>query len=317
MGKPTIEIWPEFPGLVKLFDSIRASGQGVYQCKEYYEQQRDGYKEETYFNNTFSPIHKLDGTVWGIMGMSTEVTQQVLNDRRLKTLGNLSLQTAGAESLESACHIIMKTLQNNKDIPYSLIYLAENHNDPKNTGSKSLIARLVATTFDEVCKEEFIHGKLKRYIPDYFPETHETIDLTNITDKFYETYIVATSTYSFLKCDCWPIHLVMKKKKNIQVLLNDDSQAILLPTKLTFCNDRNLSAILICGINPLRKLDDQYMEFYKLVLSCVNKALMRGMSIEEEKRQSKLLADLNHQKDMFFQTISHELKSIKFINILL
>ncbi|CAG8745774.1 2266_t:CDS:2, partial [Dentiscutata heterogama] len=61
MGKPIIEIWPEFPELVKIFDS---------------------------------PIYKLDGTVWGIMGISTEVTQKVLNDRRLKILGNLSLQTA-------------------------------------------------------------------------------------------------------------------------------------------------------------------------------------------------------------------------------
>ncbi|CAG8604482.1 2368_t:CDS:2, partial [Dentiscutata heterogama] len=173
LGKPAIEVWPELHTLIPKLNNVRASGKGLQGYDYYLEQQRDGYKEETYVNCSFSPIYKLDGTVWGVINIIPEVTEKVLNNQRLITLGNLSLKTAGAEYLESACNIIMKTLQNNKDIPYSLIYLVENH-DPKKAGSKSLIARLVATTFDEVCKEEFIHGKLKRYIPDYFPETHET-----------------------------------------------------------------------------------------------------------------------------------------------
>ncbi|RIB30314.1 hypothetical protein C2G38_2152904 [Gigaspora rosea] len=237
-----------------------------------------------------------------------ESTQKVLNERRLKTLNKLSCQTADAESLESACQITMKALQNNQDIPYALIYLIENNKDPK-TGFNSPIARLVATTFDEVCKDELIHKKLKRHIPDYFPETHEMIELSKISDQNYIDVKCATSTYSFLRCDCWPINLVMKEEKLIHVLLKDNSQAILLPIKLTFCNERNLSAVLICGINPLRKLDDKYMEFYKSVLNYVSRILIRGMSIEEEKRRAKILADLNHQKDMFFQSISHELKT--------
>ncbi|RIB06679.1 hypothetical protein C2G38_2115544, partial [Gigaspora rosea] len=202
----------------------------------------------------------------------------------------------------------MKELQNNQDIPYALIYLIENNKDP-NTSFNSLVARLIATTFDEVCKEELIHEKLKRHIPDYFPETHEIIDLSKISDQDYMEVNYSTSTYSFLRCDCWPINLVMKEEKSIQVLLKDNSQAILQRIKLTFCNERNLSAVLICGINLLRKLDDKYMEFYKSVLNYVNRILMCGISIEEEKRHAKILADLNHQKDMFFQSISHELKT--------
>ena len=170
----------------------------------------------------------------------------------------------------------MKALQNNQDIPYALIYLVENDKDLK-TGFNSLVARLVATTFDEVCKEEFIHEKLKRHIPDYFPKTHEIIDLIKTSDQDCDTYIevkYATSTYSFLRCDCWPINLVMKEEKSIQVLLKDNSQAILLPIKLTFCNNRNLSAVLICGINLLRKLDEEYMEFYKVRIYKIFKYLI-------------------------------------------
>ncbi|KAF0438406.1 protein-histidine kinase [Gigaspora margarita] len=307
-----IEIWAdELPNLITDLNSIRESGKGICGHDLYIEAFRDDYKEEMYSDFSLNPIYKLDGTVWGVMSITTDSTQKVLNKRRLKTLNKLSCQTADAESLEHACHIIMKALQNNQDIPYALIYLVEKNKNSK-ADFNSLVARLVATTFDEVCKEEFIHEKLKRHIPDFFPNTHEIIDLTKISDQDYNSYIevkYSTSTYSFLRCDCWPINLVIKEEKPIQVLLKDNSQAILLPIKLTFCNNRNLSAVLICGINILRKLDDEYMEFYKSVLNYVNRILIRGMSIEEEKRRAKMLADLNHQKDMFFQGISHELKT--------
>ncbi|RIB29812.1 hypothetical protein C2G38_2154285 [Gigaspora rosea] len=308
--KPAIEIWYDMPELITKLDRVRESGKGVYYHDFYKKSSRDGYKEEMYIDYSHNPIYKLDGTVWGVICIMTESTQKVLNKRRLKTLDKLACQTADAKSLESACQIIMKALHNNQDIPYALIYLIENIKDPK-TGFNSLVARLVATTFDEVCKEELVNEKLKRHIPDYLPETHEMIDLTKVSYQDHDTYTekYATSTYLFLRCDCWPINLVMKEENPIQVLLKDNSQAILLPIKLTSCNERNLSAVLICGINLLRKLDDKYMEFYKSVLNYVDRILIRGMSIEEEKRQAKILADLNHQKDMFFQSISHELKT--------
>lgn len=87
---------------------------------------------------------------------------------------------------------------NSADIPYSLIYLIEH-------SSKSQIARLITTTFDD-------NNKKGRHIPDYFPETHERIDLAKDADKSYETYMDLkrmTATYSFLKCKSWPIHLAL------------------------------------------------------------------------------------------------------------
>ncbi|RIB11766.1 hypothetical protein C2G38_2202573 [Gigaspora rosea] len=293
--QPAIEIFKP-SDLVTQLNRVRESGKGIYFHDRYMEVFRDCYKEEVYLDYSITPIYKSDSTAWGVMSITFDTTQRVLNKRRLKTLEKLSCQTSDAESLESACQIIMKALQNNQEIPYALIYLVENNNKDSKTGFNSLVARLIATTFDEVCNEEFINEKLKRHIPDYFPNTHEIIDLAKISDQDYDTYIdvkYATSTYSFLRCDCWPINLVIKEEKPIQVLLKDNSQAILLPIKLTFCNNRNLSAVLICGINLLRKLDEEYMEFIK----------------RRKKRRAKILADLNHQKDMFFQSISHELKT--------
>src|SRR5690242_13076759 len=47
----------------------------------------------------------------------------------------------------------------------------------------------------------------------------------------------------------------------------------------------------------------------------MNTFLLHAKTIEEEKKRSKALADLNRQKVLFFQGISNELKSIDLLYI--
>ncbi|RIB20860.1 hypothetical protein C2G38_2302343 [Gigaspora rosea] len=58
----------------------------IFRNDDYYEMYRDGYTEETYFECTYSPVFKLDGTVWAIFMIAQETTQKVFNSRRLKIL---------------------------------------------------------------------------------------------------------------------------------------------------------------------------------------------------------------------------------------
>ncbi|RIB04242.1 hypothetical protein C2G38_2254476 [Gigaspora rosea] len=282
---------------------VRTTGKPIFEKEQYVESLRNGYKEEMYFDYTFSPIFKSDGSIYGIFNIAQEITHKTLNARRLKALSEFGNQTSEIKSLDSACKIITKVLRNNNaDIPYALIYFVEHKS---NAGSESLIARLAATTFDE-------DGEKERHFPDYFPETQEIIDLSKETDKNYETYIElnrGATTYSFLKCESWPIHLLIKKGGHIKVLLKDESQAVLLLTKSSLGGDQDLSVVSICGVNRLRALDEQYMEFLQLATNQMNTLLLHGNSIEEEKKRSKILADLNYQKIMFFQGITHELKT--------
>ena len=62
---------------------------------------------------------------------------------------------------------------------------------------------------------------------------------------------------------------LIKKGHHVKVILKDDSQAVLLLTKIPLGGDQTLSAVLICGINRLRALDEQYMEFLQ-VCECFN-----------------------------------------------
>ncbi|RIB02857.1 hypothetical protein C2G38_2226662 [Gigaspora rosea] len=284
------------------FNSVISTGKGLYFNDRPIILQRDGYDEEVYFNNTFSPIFKSDGTIYAIWCLAQETTQNVLNTRRLKLLGEFGHLTSNIESLESAFQIITKALRNNKDIPYTLIYSAKHK---LNTSYESLIAHLISSTFDSDDEE-------KINIPDYLPESHETINLAKDANKSYDTYIEIKrkdATHSFLKCDSWPIYLVIKEGRNVKVLLDDESQAVLFPIKISLDKDHVLLIVLIYGINRFRALDNQYLEFFNLVTNQINVLFQHGKSVEDEKNQTKILADMNHQKIMFFQGISHEIKT--------
>ncbi|KAF0402743.1 protein-histidine kinase [Gigaspora margarita] len=304
IGKPAKKVWHEiYSYFQERFESVKATGKGMFKNDELLELFRDGYAEEAYFNYTLSPIFESDGTFLGIFNPAQETTQKVLNARRLKILGESGSQISKVNSLESACSIMKNILNDNHtDIPYALIYFIEhklNHD-----GSESSIARLITTTFDE-------DGKKERHFPDYFPETHEIINLTNYVDQSYDKYINlrrASTSYSFLKCDSWPLNLVIKNGNHIKVILKNDSQAVLFLTKISLGGEKVLPVVLICGVNRRRALDDQYLEFLQLVTNQLNTYLLHGKKIEEEKLRSKLLADLNYQKVMFFQGISHELQ---------
>ncbi|CAG8595465.1 9069_t:CDS:2, partial [Dentiscutata heterogama] len=49
---------------IKASSRVRESGEGIYGHDFYLETYRDDYKKEIYINYAFSPIRKLDGTVW-------------------------------------------------------------------------------------------------------------------------------------------------------------------------------------------------------------------------------------------------------------
>ncbi|KAF0555784.1 protein-histidine kinase [Gigaspora margarita] len=257
LGRSVKEVLPEkYETHMNLaFNRVITTGKGLYFSGHPTVMQRDGYKEEVYCNHTFSPIFKSDGTICALWCIAKEITQQFLNTRRLKLLREFGHLTTKIKSLESACHTITKALRNNKDIPYTLIYFVKHK---LNTSSKSLIAHLMATTFDD---------KEKRNIPEYLPESHETIDLAKDANKSYDTFIElkrSAATHSFLKCDSWPICLVFKERRSLKVLLNDESQAILFPIKIPLDKDHVLSVVLIYAsetskIQGLDKGADDYL----------------------------------------------------------
>ncbi|KAF0507779.1 PAS domain S-box protein [Gigaspora margarita] len=201
IGKQSKEIFPEaYEIFTSGYENVRITGKGTFKTDQLLELQRDGYAEEAYFSYSYNPIFKSDNSVCAIFILAQETTQNVLNTRRLKTLDELSRRISEAKSLENTCNVITKVLSdNNADIPYALIYFIEHK---LNTAFESLIARLIATTFDYDDEKGWL-------FPDYIPESPKIIDLAKDVNKCYNT----NPELNFLECDSWPIHSLMKKAK--------------------------------------------------------------------------------------------------------
>src|SRR3954468_8910479 len=80
--------------------------------------ERKGFAEECYFTFSYSPIRDESGNVGGVFTAVTETTQQVLSERRLRTLRDLGALSARAQSEVEASRELVQILALNKaDVP--------------------------------------------------------------------------------------------------------------------------------------------------------------------------------------------------------
>lgn len=84
--------------------------------------ERSGYMEETYFTGNFNPLRLEDGTVGGFYNALTEVTRQILADRRMEMLNLISAPAAKYSYQTITSHILSSFRTNSRDVPLALLY---------------------------------------------------------------------------------------------------------------------------------------------------------------------------------------------------
>ncbi|KAG9302577.1 hypothetical protein G9A89_007281 [Geosiphon pyriformis] len=345
MGRPAQEVWQdEWQQFGPMFEGVSLTGKGIFWNDMIIYLPRAGYNEECHFSFTYSPVFPDDKELAGFISVGYETTQKVLSVRRLKTLGELGNRTPVAKSVEGSCHLVTNVLRaHTADIPYALIYLIEkNQTDEKNQGYK---VRLTATTFDEnllaqsnedgVEDIKFVLGDSKRTLPDYLLNTPDILDVTDAMEDSLKVNSESKTSHTAQKLSrpesstvkdnilspnldnfpfssnltTWPIEKVIRTNHHVGITFADEFQAVLFPVSISFAGKNIMTAVLICGLNRHRMFDQDYLRFCQLVVRHMSLSLTNGKSREEERNQAKILADLNRQKIMFFQNISHELKT--------
>ncbi|WP_125777003.1 PP2C family protein-serine/threonine phosphatase [Antribacter gilvus] len=91
MGAPASVVWAEiWAEISPLFDEVLSTGHPTWIEDMVLYMRRSGYREETAFTFSYSALKDEDGTVRGVLDIATETTGQVVDRRRLTTLGDLS-----------------------------------------------------------------------------------------------------------------------------------------------------------------------------------------------------------------------------------
>ena len=280
LGQPAYPWWAEiWDVLTPMFERVLA-GEGTWYENQLILPNRNGYIEETYFTFSHSPIRDESGCVVGIFQAVTETTERVLDERRLRTLHDLGINTATAQVTQEACRIATETLsQNAADIPFALLYLLdESRRQAHLAGTAGLEPDTPASprVIDLSAEDKPGSWPLARVA-----RTGQTAQVDNLAAQF-----------GALPGGPWP------ESPFVALVLPVAQPGVTLPTGL-----------LVVGISPRRALNDTYRRFLSLVAGQIATAVANTRALEMERKRAEALAELDRAKSQFLANMSHELRT--------
>ena len=279
MGQDFRECWASaFPVLGAAYASAW-SGKSAYLENMRMFLDRYGFLEETWFTFSFSPVTDESGNVGGVFHPVTEMTSQMLAERRSKTMRELASGAAKARTSDDAFSLCSRVLAEAElDLPFFLLYVVD---------AVSRLATLVGRTG----------------LPAGSPHSPGGVDTRSLEDSPWGIANVARTG-------------VASQVDDVRARLADQAvgpypeqpkTALILPL---FLPGSDLpAAVIVLGLSPRLILDEPYRGFCELVLSGVSTALAGARAYEEERSKVDALAQLDRAKMVFFSNVSHEFRT--------
>jgi signal transduction histidine kinase len=127
LGSTFRECWPEaYDSIIPWMQRVLQNGETVEVNRTLVPLTRYGFTEESYFTFSFSPLRDDAGKIAGILQLVTEVTGELLAERRATALRELSHQTAAARTSTDALRLAAAVLgKYAADFPFCLFYLVD------------------------------------------------------------------------------------------------------------------------------------------------------------------------------------------------
>jgi signal transduction histidine kinase len=253
LGRAAREVWPEiWEAINPLFESVRATGQATWREDELLPMQRFGYTEECFFDYSFNPITGKSGEVEGILNVVQETTFRVLSERRTRLLQELASCSGAAKSERRAGELALAAMAKGpEDIPFALLYVK----GPDGTGM-----RLTGAT--GLTQENLARMSAGDWPFEEARCTGKPVVVADVEARFGTVH-----------AGRWPEPV---------------TQALLLPVAAS--GQDALAAMLVTGVSPRRKLDEDYRRFFELAASHVA-SMLASASYEEERKRAEARAE--------------------------
>lgn len=236
--------------------------------------ERSGYREESYFSLSYSAVDDDRGEIAGMLCVCSEVTEQVLGERRLELLRDLGIHAGETESVSSSCRSIASVLGNHPlDVPFALVYLPDSSRQALVLASSS---RRTAGPPPLPLRVE-----LEQASPQVQPL------LRALAGETLEFELEASEPP--LPGGPWS----EATRHALAIPLRDSQHAPAF-------------GVLVAGRSPNRALDENYASFYELLGSQVSLALRNARAYEDERKRAEALQELDRAKTAFFSHLEME-----------
>ena len=280
IGQRGQDCWVEIWHVIEpMLESVLTQRKATWSDNQLLLLNRNGYLEESYFTFSYSPILDEMGGVGGIFTAVTETTEQVLSERRLRTLHGLAAKTSETATIKAACEASAAVLSENPDdIPFALLYLL----DPSNQRA-TLTTAVGLKAGTTLSPRQVDYGVTEDDLSDCFRQALQTGHpqmLCNLSNQID-----------------WSQQSVALIPEN----------ALVIP--IARSGQEQLADFLIVGVSPRRSLDEDYRNFFGLVAGQVATSIANANAYEAERKRAEALAELDHAKTLFFTNISHEFRT--------
>jgi signal transduction histidine kinase len=125
LGQPVSKVWHEVWNEARpRIERVLKTGEASWDETLPLIVERSGYPEESYHTLSYSPLVGSDDQIEGVLCVVMEDTQRVLSERQLTALTTLAGTIVNANTKQEVFAAIERGLANQKDIPFSLVYLS-------------------------------------------------------------------------------------------------------------------------------------------------------------------------------------------------
>jgi PAS domain S-box-containing protein len=279
IGRPTTEVWSEiWDDIGPMLELVMSGREAIYVEAQPLIMERNGYREETYYTFSYSPIPNDDGSIGGMICANTDDTQRVIGERQLALLRDLAAGATDARSLQEASERSVRALERHtRDLPFAMLYLARS-----GTGDVELVGTSGIERGDEAAPVRLPAERVALWPVQEALRTHRPVLVPNLR-------ALATSP---LPAGPWQ---------------EPPSQGVVMP--ILPSGESGHAGALVVGLNPFRLFDEHYRDFLSLVAGQIGAALAHAQAYEEERRRAEALAEIDRAKTAFFSNVSHEFRT--------
>jgi PAS domain S-box-containing protein len=276
LGQRGMECWPEIWEIIgPQIEAVMTRGESTWNIDQLVPINRNGKLEEVYWTYSYSPVWDKDGKVQGTLVVCSETTEQVLSERRLRTLLAIGADlpeeplAAGPQPLRAFAQGLIRGCDGDPtDIPFAMLYLLTDSEiiQAGSTGASEMVAD--ATNWPLLAAAD-------SQTPTLIENLHER--------------------FSDIVCSPWPEPV---------------TSAYVLPVRMP---GAAMQAVLVLGISARLPFDYRYRTFFELVGNRIIGLLQSATHTLELAQAAKRFKDLS-QADPFGMVIGGLQGELNYVN---